>query len=518
MDAKKGERKRVVIVGGGHAGFHAARRMLKRRKPSDNLDIVVASSETSEVYHGVMPQVVGGRVQARNLLVPLRNYLPGVTFYHYEVERIDLENRKVYLDPVGERPKVELSYDYLVITLGSVTDLSRFPGLKEHGLQTKTIGDAYYLHDHLLEMLERAAVEEDPEERRRLLTFVVAGAGYAGIEIGAEANNLLHSALRFYPGIRPEELHVTIISSTPRILTSMTEKLAAKGAAHLTKRGVVLRLNTSLTSATSNEVVLSTGEHLQTRTIIVTAGIAPHPVVKSLPVEKDRIGRIKTDECCRVPGLQGVWAGGDNAAIPNVHKPGETCPPTFLYATSEGDRVGENVMAEVQGRPQRRYSFHNLVEVAQMGNTFGLTQLGPFSFAGLIPSILVRIVFFFSVPSFAVPHGLDDGLDDRGAAAAGRHAHADRADGHDHAAALRRRAGDHPTGRTGQPVLHDQLREGRRRATHRLGREGPRDTWSRTVFRRGRAAQVLGSKRDGQSRRGYDCAQHRAQGFHRAGG
>ena len=405
MDAKKGERKRVVIVGGGHAGFHAARRMLKRRKASDDFDIVVASSETSEVYHGVMPQVVGGRVQARNLLVPLRNYLPGVTFYHYEVERIDLENRKVYLDPVGERPKVELSYDYLVITLGSVTDLSRFPGLKEHGLQTKTIGDAYYLHDHLLEMLERAAVEEDPDERRRLLTFVVAGAGYAGIEIGAEANNLLHSALRFYPGIRPEELHVTIISSTPRILTSMTEKLAAKGAAHLTSRGVTLRLNTSLTSATSNEVVLSTGEHLQTRTIIVTAGIAPHPVVKSLPVDKDRIGRIKTDEFCRVPGLEGVYAAGDNAAIPN-RKTGDTCPPTFLYATSQGDHVGENVIADIQGRPLRPYSFHNLVEVAQLGNTFGLTQLGPLSLAGLIPSVLVRTVFFFSVPSWRCRLGL----------------------------------------------------------------------------------------------------------------
>src|SRR5258708_1427627 len=197
MDVEtKGNKTRVVVVGGGHAGFHAARRMLDLRKPSDNLEIIVASSETSEVYHGMMPQIVGGRVQARNLLVPLRNYLPGVAFYHYEVERIDLKNRKVYLDPVAERAKIEISYDFLVITLGSVADLSRFPGLQEHGLQTKTIGDVYHLHDHLLEMLERASVEEDAAERERLLTFVVAGAGYAGVEIGAEANNLLHFALR----------------------------------------------------------------------------------------------------------------------------------------------------------------------------------------------------------------------------------------------------------------------------------------------------------------------------------
>jgi NADH dehydrogenase len=405
MDVKtKGDRTRVVVVGGGHAGFHAARRMLALRKPSDNLEIVVASTETSEVYHGMMPQIVGGRVQARNLLVPLRNYLPGVTFYHYEVERIDLQNKKVYLDPVAERAKVELSYDYLVITLGSVTDLSRFPGLKEHGLQTKTIGDVYHLHDHMLEMLERAAVEEDPVERQRLLTFVVVGAGYAGVEIGAEGNNLLRSALRLYPSIRPEELRFTIISSTERILPSMTEKLAAKAAGHMTKRGIHIRTNTALESANAGEVILSTGERIPTRSIIVTAGIAPPPVVRTLEVEKDR-GRIKTDEFCRVPGLERVYAAGDNAAVPH-QKTGQPCPPTFLYAISQGDRVGENIIAELHGKPLRRYSFHNFSEVAQLGNTFGLLQIGQMSFAGLITSILVRFVFFFSVPSWRCRLGL----------------------------------------------------------------------------------------------------------------
>jgi NADH dehydrogenase len=405
MDVKnRGEKTRVVVVGGGHAGFHAARRMLELRKPSDNLEIIVASSETSEVYHGMMPQIVGGRVQARNLLVPLRNYLPGVAFYHYEVERIDLKNRKVYLDPVAERAKIEISYDYLVITLGSVSDLSRFPGLLEHGLQTKTIGDVYYLHDHLLEMLERASVEEDATERQRLLTFVVAGAGYAGVEIGAEANNLLHSALRFYPNVRSEELQVSIVSNTDRILPAMTEKLARKASAHLEKKGVRLRMNTTLVSASAGEVMLSTGERLQTRTIIVTAGIAAHPVVHSLEVEKER-GRMKTDEFCRVPGLDHVYAAGDNASIPH-HKTGEPCPATFLYAITQGARVGENIMAELRGKPLRRYTFHNFSEVAQLGNTFGLLQLGGMSFSGLVTSILVRIVFFFSVPSWRCRLGL----------------------------------------------------------------------------------------------------------------
>ena len=398
------DKKRAVILGGGHAGFRAAKRLLDLRKPSDNLEIVIASSETSEVYHGLMPQIVGGKVQARNILVPLRNFLPGVVFYNYEVERIDLENRKVYLDPVVERAKIEISWDYLVIALGSVTDLSRFPGLLEHGLQTKTIGDVYHLHDHLLEMLERASVEEDATERQRLLTFIVAGAGYAGIEIGAEANNLLRYALRFYPNIRPEELHVSIVSNTDRILPAMHEKLAQNAAKHLMKKGVKLRLNTTLLSASAGEVILSSGERIQSRSIIVTAGIAPNPVVASLPVPKDR-GRVKADEFCRVPGLDGVYAVGDNAAIPH-YKTGEPCPATFLYAYTQGMRAGDNIIADLRGHAPRPYRFSNFGEVAQLGNTFGLLQFFGIPFSGFLASLLVRTVFFLAVPSWRCRLGL----------------------------------------------------------------------------------------------------------------
>ena len=201
-----GNKKRVLILGGGHAGFRAAKRLLDLRKPSDNLEIVVASGETSEVYHGLMPQIVGGKIQARNILVPLRTFLPGIVFYNYEVERIDLENRKVYLDPAGERAKIEICWDYLVIALGSVTDSVPLPGSSGTWFANQDDRRCLPPARSLLEMLERASVEEDAEERQRLLTFVVAGAGYAGVEIGAEANSLLRYALRFYPTIRPEEL------------------------------------------------------------------------------------------------------------------------------------------------------------------------------------------------------------------------------------------------------------------------------------------------------------------------
>src|ERR1700722_7908843 len=132
-------KKRDVVLGGGHAGYRVARRLIALRKPSDNLEIVMVSAETSEVYHGLMPQIVGGKIEARHVLVPLRHFPPGVVFYNQPVNTIDLAGRKVYLDPVEERAKIEIAYDYLAIALGSITDLSRFPGVREHGLQTKTI-------------------------------------------------------------------------------------------------------------------------------------------------------------------------------------------------------------------------------------------------------------------------------------------------------------------------------------------------------------------------------------------
>jgi len=396
--------KRVVILGGGHAGFRAARRMLDLRKPSDNFEIVVVAAETAEVYHGLMPQIVGGKVQARNLLVPLRNFLPGIVFYNYEVERIDLENRKVFLDPAEERERIEISWDYLLIALGSVTDLSRFPGLQEHGLQTKTIGDVYHLHDHLLEMLERASVEKNPVERRRLLTFLVAGAGYAGVEIGAEANNLLRAALRFYPSIRREEIDVAIISNIDRILPAIHQKLARQGSEYLARKGVRILLNTSIVSASSGEAVLSTGDRVASRSIIVTVGIGPNPVVAALPLPKDR-GRIATDEFCRVPGLKGVYAAGDNAAVP-LYKTDGPCPASALYAFTQGMCAGANIVAELRGKAPRPYKFHNFGEVAQLGDGFGMVQLFGMPLSGILASILARLTFFALIPSWRCRLGL----------------------------------------------------------------------------------------------------------------
>jgi NADH dehydrogenase len=398
------EKKRVVILGGGHAGFRAAQRLLKRRRASDNLEIVVVSAETAEVYHGLMPQIVGGKIQARNLLVPLRNFLQGIVFYNHEVERIDIDQRKVYLDPAEERDLIEIPFDYLVIALGSITDLARFPGLQEHGLQTKTIGDVYHLHDHLLEMLERASVATDAVERKRLLTFLVAGAGYAGVEIGAEANDLLRQALRFYPTLRQEDLSISIVTSTNRILPAMPERMAHHASEYLERKGVKILLNTSIVSVNSGEAVFSNGERVGTRSVIVTVGIGPNPVVAALPFKKDR-GRIVTDEFCRVPGQHRVYAVGDAAAVP-LYKADGPCPASALYAFTQGKCAASNIIQEIRGKPLRQYKFHNFGEVAQLGNRFGLVQLFGVPLSGILASVLARVTFFVLIHSWRCRLGL----------------------------------------------------------------------------------------------------------------
>jgi len=214
--------RQVVILGGGHAGVRCAQEMARRRRASDNIEIILVSRENTEVWHGLMPQILSGVLQPQHVLVPLREFLPGVRVYTYDVDEVDLAAKRVTLTRGDESRQITLDYDDLVLALGSITDLSRFRGLQEHGLQTKTIGDFVYLRNHLIDMLETAAVETDPEERQRLLTFVVAGAGFAGIEIASEANEFIRSSLLFYPSITPSEIRVIELDIVTRILPALS--------------------------------------------------------------------------------------------------------------------------------------------------------------------------------------------------------------------------------------------------------------------------------------------------------
>ncbi len=309
-------RKRVLILGGGHAGVRCARELIAHRRAGDQVDITIVSRENVEVWHGLMPQIVSGVLQAQHVLIPLREILPGVTIYTREIESIDPVKRQVVLSLGGESDEVALEADYMVIALGSVTDLSRFPGLTEHALQTKTIGDFIHLRNHLIEMLEAASVTTDAAERKRRLTFVVAGAGYAGVEIASEANEFLRASLRSYPMISRGELRVVTVDILTRVLPTFSDHLAQRVVDRMRSRGIEVRLGVGIKEATAGAIVLADGSRIETRSIIATVGIGTNPLVRGLPVELQR-GRIPCDAFCRVPAWPGVYAVGDNAAVPD---------------------------------------------------------------------------------------------------------------------------------------------------------------------------------------------------------
>lgn len=389
--------RRIVIVGGGHGGVATARRLIRRRRPGDRLEIVLISKENVEVWHGLMPQIAGALVQPQQALVPLRMILPGVTIYPYEVERIDLAARRVIVTPGEERDRLAIEYDYLLLSLGSVTDLSRFPGLIEHGLQTKTMGDIFHLRNHLIGMLERASVERDAEERRRMLTFVVVGAGWSGVEIASHANDLLREGLRFYPAIRPEELRVVLLSHAARILPAIDARLARRAEQHLKRCGVALRLSTGLRAATANSAILTSGEIIPSHSIITTVGIGTNPVIARLPVELIG-GRMRCDAYCRVVGWPDVYAVGDNAAIPD-RTTGRPYQPTAIFAFSQGRHAAGNILADARGEPLAPYNSVG-IELALLSKSYGLVKWRFLRMSGAVAAVAGRIGFVTYMPTW----------------------------------------------------------------------------------------------------------------------
>ncbi len=391
-------RKRAVILGGGHAGVRCARELIGEQRPLDQLDITLVSRENVEVWHGLMPQVVSGVLQAQHVLIPLREILPRVTIYTREIETIDLARRRVVLSQGGDGDQIELESDYLVIALGSVTDLSRFPGLTEHALQTKTIGDFIHLRNHLIEMLEAASVTSDTTERQRLMTFVVAGAGYAGVEIASEANEFLRASLRSYPMLDPRELRVITVDILTRILPTFNDRLAARVVHRMEERGIELRLGVGLKEATGSAVTLTDGTRIETRSIIATVGIGTNPLLRALPLSLTR-GRIVCDPFCRVPGFPGVYAAGDNAAVPDPAS-GQPFGAMVMVAFGEGRQAAQNILAEIRSQPPVPFRATRFGEVALLSRRYGVAQVRGLTLHGWTAALVSRALFLSFMPSW----------------------------------------------------------------------------------------------------------------------
>lgn len=357
----------------------------------------MVSRETALVWHGLMPQIVSNLIAPQDALVSLRRALPGVMLYPYEVESIDLAARTVALARGAERTELTLDYDDLVIALGSVTDFSRYPGLSEHGLPMKGIGDAFHLRNHLIEMLELASAETDPLERQRLLTFVVAGAGFAGVEVACEMTGLVRDSLRFYPQLRRRDLRFVLISPGPRVLPALDAELSRRAKRRMERWGIEVRLSTHLVAATANAAIVGEDERIPTRTLVATIGTGPSPVVKALGLPAVR-GRLTCDGFGRVVDQPGVWAIGDAAAIPDPTT-GRPFPETVTSADAVGRQVADNILALHRGSSLRPCQASQL-QVALLSRGYGLMQRGDRYRDGFLASIFWRGLFLVRIPSW----------------------------------------------------------------------------------------------------------------------
>jgi NADH dehydrogenase len=367
-----GERPRVLIAGGGFAGLYAALE-LERRLREEEAELELVAPENFMTYLPLLPEVASGRAEPRHVVVPLRRALARTRVTLGELRGLDPRRRVALIAPAGDGREHEQGYDQVVIALGSVSKLAPIPGLVEHAVGFQTLTEAIHLRNQVLACLEVAQSTRDPQARRRALTFVFVGGGYAGVEALAELEDLARDACRAYPDLSRADMRWVLVEAAERILPSLDERLGA-GAAHVLRaRGVELRLGCQLRSVAERRLELSDGGHLETDTLVWMTGIQPHPLAARLGLECDQQGRLRVDRCLRVPGPGAAWSAGDCAAVPDGR--GGCQPPSAQHAEREGRQLAVNLARVLRGSEPQPFRYRSRGEFVTLGDGKAIAQV-----------------------------------------------------------------------------------------------------------------------------------------------
>ncbi len=389
---------RVVILGGGFAGVATAERLEREFGPDPSVELTLVSDTNALLFTPMLAEVATSSLEPTHISSPLRTSLRRTDVVRGGVDRIDLERRRVLLRPDGgSSGDDEIEYDHLVLALGAVSNYLGMDNLRENALDFKTLSDAIRIRNHAIDMFERADREPNPEIRRPLLTFVVAGGGFAGAELAGGLNDFVRGMLAYYPNIPPEELRIVVIHSRDRILPELSEPLADYALEHMKERGVTFELNTRVADAQRGVVVLDSGEEIRTETLVWTAGTMPNPLLGDLPVEHDKRGAVPVDENLAVSGHAGLWAVGDCAAVTDA-KTGDPCPPTAQFALREAYTLAHNIHASVRGRPPKAFHFSGLGTLCVVGHHTACAEIKGFRFSGLLAWMLWRAIYLSKLP------------------------------------------------------------------------------------------------------------------------
>jgi NADH dehydrogenase len=393
------KRTRVLVLGGGFAGVYATQHLEKAIGRRDDAEVALVSKENYFVFQPMLPEAISGSIGLTDTVSPLRRLLPRTEIHVREIESIDLASKVVITSP-GFRPHAHaLAYDHLVIALGIVNDFRGLRGLPEHALPFKNLADALQLRSRVIRALEEASIEEDdPELRRQLLTFVVAGGGFSGVEVAAELNDFVRRVARNYRGLDPRQIRVVLVHSQDRLLPEVAEKLAGFAQRILTRRGVEIRLNARLEAATGEEAVLAAGERIPTRTLVSTVPSSPHPLLEALDLPKTKNGRLIVDRFLRAEGRQDVWALGDCAQVPAPQ--GGFSPPTAQHAIRQAKSAARNIVAAIRGGDPESFDFAGLGKMGSLGHRSAVAEILGLHVSGFLAWWLWRTIYLMKMPGW----------------------------------------------------------------------------------------------------------------------
>jgi NADH dehydrogenase len=387
----------VVIAGGGFGGAMAARE-LERIMPRQSARLVLVNDVNFLLYTPFLPEAAAGTLEPRHVVTPLREILERTYLRLGTVAGHDPERRTVELR-TREGETEELPYDQLLLALGSVSRVLPVPGLSEHAVGFKSLADAIWLRNHVVETLEAANASDDPARRDELLTYVFVGGGYAGLEALAELQDFAADAMESYPRARLHGMRWVLVEATGRVLPEIDRGLADYALRQLRGRGIDIRLETTLEEVTADRARLSSGETLPTRTVVWTAGVAPHPSLRKLELPLDERGRVPVDDHLRVQGQERVWAIGDCAAAPDPR--GGICPPTAQHAVRQGPVAARNIAAELGVGHVRPFEYRGDAAFVNLGRYKAVGRIGGRTFRGFPAWWMARTYHMSQIPGIA---------------------------------------------------------------------------------------------------------------------
>jgi NADH dehydrogenase len=389
--------RRIVILGGGFGGIYTALALERELRSDDRTEVTLVSADNFFLFTPMLCEVASSSIDTRHAINPIRRLLKRTRFVQGEAVHMEVENQSVTVrDPAGHLRSYP--YDHLVVALGARTGFFGMRDVEEHALTAKSLEDALALRNWAIEMLEMAEVEPDPAVRASLLTFVVAGGGLTGVEIAGELNELLRQAVKSYPGIGERDVRVILVEAGACLMAQMDDRLAAFALRRLQTAGVEVRLHTHVTGASADEVRLDKGRPIPTRTLVWTTGVVPNPFVAASRLPKDDRGFVRVDAHLRVPGIEGAWALGDCAAIPDILRPGRTHPATAQHAVREARQLARNIAAALRDRPTRPFRYKTLGQLATLGHHKGVGVVGPFRVCGFMGWAVWRAYYLSHLP------------------------------------------------------------------------------------------------------------------------